>query len=121
MRNKEKGFTLLEVILALAIFSAGIIAIMRVFSIGLASSGGVEDVSLALNIAQKKMEEINNTPFAGITSSGPAPADTTAPFSRFNVTVDTTGLNPKQIDVTVNWNVQGGTTGVVLTTLRTNY
>lgn len=121
MRNKEEGFTLLEIILALALFSASIIAIMRVFSIGLASSRDVEDMSLALNLAQKKMEEIKNTPFASVISSGPVPADTTAPFSKFNVTVNVTGANPKQIDATVNWNVQGGTTGVVLTTLRTNY
>lgn len=120
MRNKE-GFTLLEIILALALFSAGIIAIMRVFSSGLVSSRDVEDMSLALNIAQKKMEEIKNIPFAGIISSGPAPADSTAPFSKFNATVNVTGINPKQIEVTINWNVQGGTTGVMLTTLRTNY
>lgn len=121
MRNKEEGFTLLEIILALAVFSASIIAVMRVFSIGIALSGEVEDMSLALNLAQKKMEEIKNTPFANIISSGPVPADSTAPFSRFNVRVDTTGVNPKQINATVSWNVKGGTTGITLTTLRTNY
>jgi prepilin-type N-terminal cleavage/methylation domain-containing protein len=121
MRNKEEGFTLLEIILALAIFSGSIIAVMRAFSIGLASSGDVEDMSLALNLAQKKMEEIVNIPFASVISSGPVPADTTAPFSKFNITVNVTGANPKEINTAVNWNVQGGTAGVMLTTLRTNY
>ena len=121
MRNKEEGFTLLEIILAIAIFSASIIAIMRAFSSGLASSGDAENVSLAVNIAKEEMEKIKNTSFASISGNGPVPADTTAPFSRFNVTVDTTGSNPKQIDVTVDWNVQGGTAGIVLTTLRTDY
>ena len=82
------------------------------------ASTDVENVDLALNIAQAKMEELKNTSFAGLSSSGPT-ADPN--FSNFNVTVSVTGTDPKQIDVTVSWNVQGGSPTVKLTSLRANY
>ena len=64
------------------------------------------------------MEEIKNTAFASIASSS-ATAD--ANFSNFSTTVAVTGADPKQVDVTVAWNVQGGSTNVQLTTLVANY
>lgn len=122
MRNTEDGFTLLEVMLAALIFTVGVVSVVRLFSAGMVASGDVENVDLALNIAQKKMEEIKNTPFASLADSGPVPADTTSPLSNFNVTVDVSeGQNPMQVNVTVDWNVSGGTTGVSLVTLVTNY
>jgi Tfp pilus assembly protein PilV len=122
MRNKENGFTLLEVLLATFLFTTGIVAVVRVFSMGLVASSDIENVDLALNIAQKKMEEIKNTPFANLADSGPAAADTTFPLSNFSITVDVAELqNPMPVNVAVNWNVSGGTTGVNLVTLVTNY
>lgn len=115
----KKGFTLLEVLITLVILSGGVIAISQAFSTGMLASTDVENVDLALNIAQAKMEDIKNTAFAGLTDSGPA-ADPN--FSRFNVTVDVQeGQDPMQIVVTAAWNVKGGQTSVALTTLRTNY
>lgn len=122
MKNKKNGFTLLEVMLAMFLFTVGIVSIIRVFNTGLIASSDVENVDLALNIAQKKMEEIKNTPFASLADSGPAAADSMFPFSNFNVTVDVTeGQNPMPVNVAVNWNVSGGTASVNLATLVTNY
>lgn len=81
------------------------------------ASTDVENVDLALNIAQAKMEEIRNTAFANISSSGPT-ADPN--FSNFDVTVAVTGTDPKQIDVTVAWKAQGGSPNVALTSLIAN-
>ena len=48
----SKGFTLLEFMLALIIFSAGVIAIVQAFNAGFLSSEDASNVDLALNIAQ---------------------------------------------------------------------
>lgn len=118
-RITNHGFTLLEFMLALIIFSAGVIAIVQAFNAGFLSSEDVSNVDLALNIAQAKMEEIKNTNFSSLADSGPAP-DTN--FSNFNLTVNVAeGQNPMRVDVTVNWNVKGGQANVALTSLVTNY
>lgn len=114
-----KGFTLLEVLITVIILTVGIVAILWAFSAGMYATTDIENVDLALNIAQAKMEEIKNTPFANLQDSGPG-ADPN--FANFNVTVNVAeGQNPMQADVTVAWQVKGGQTSISLTTLITNY
>lgn len=118
MRARD-GFSLLELMIALLIFTAGVIAIIWAFSAGMSATGDIENIDLALNIAQAKMEEIRNTPFANITDSGPA-ADSR--FSNFNTAVNAgEGQNPMPVDVTVAWNVKGGQTNITLNTLVASY
>ncbi|MDP3730514.1 MAG: prepilin-type N-terminal cleavage/methylation domain-containing protein [Candidatus Omnitrophota bacterium] len=115
----KKGFTLLEILLAAIVFSAGVVAILWAFSTGIFVSSDVENIDLALNIAQAKMEEVKNTPFAGLADSGPT-AD--ANFPRFSTTVNVAeGQDPMRVDVNVAWSVKGSQTSVVLTTLAANY
>ena len=118
IRSRKSGFTLLEVLITLVLLTLGMMALSQAFSTGMRAATDVENVDLACNIAQSKMEELKNTSFASLASSGPT-AD--ANFPNFNVTTSVTGTDPKQIDVTVSWNVQGGSTNVALTALRTNY
>lgn len=124
-RHTKKGFTLLEVLIALIILTVGVIAITRAFSTGLFASTGVEDTDLALNIAQAKMEEIRNTSFGSIADNGPTPADANpdSPLYKFNVTVDETTVSTdlKRVEVTVDWATKGGTADVELKTLAANY
>ena len=74
------GFTLLEVLLATLIITVGVTTLIWAFSSGLSATTEVENMDLALNIAQAKMEVIKNTAFANVASSS-ATAD--ANFSRF--------------------------------------
>lgn len=114
----DQGFTLLEVLAATLVFTIGFVILSQALSTGMLASTDVENVDLALNITQARMEEIKNTSFAGIVSSSPA-ADSN--FPNFMVTTTVTGTDPKQIAVTAAWNVKGGQTSVNLTTLRANY
>jgi len=116
---KNRGFTLLEVLIATVIFTIGVTAMIWAFNTGMFASTDVENVDLALNIAQAKMEQIRNTPFASLADS-PSTADSN--FPRFSTTVNVAeGQNPMQVDVTVNWDVKGGSTGFTLNTLIADY
>ncbi len=118
MKCDQRGFTLLEVLGALLILVLGVTVLSESFSTGILASSDVENVDLALNIAQAKMETLKTTAFSSLANSGPT-ADSN--FSNFNVTVAVTGTDPKQIVVTVDWNVKGGSINAILTTSRANY
>ena len=56
-RAARAGFTLLEVVVALAIFAAGILAVLELFSGSLRLSEGARDMSAAQVYASQRMEE----------------------------------------------------------------
>jgi type II secretion system protein I len=56
-RAARNGFTLLEVVVTLAIFAAGILAILELFSGSLRLSEGARDMSAAQVYASQRMEE----------------------------------------------------------------
>jgi type II secretion system protein I len=56
-RRQAAGFTLLEVIVAMAIFAAGIIAVIRLFSGGVRLSAGSRDAVESAIYARQRMEE----------------------------------------------------------------
>jgi len=56
------GFTLLEVIVAMALFAAGIVAVTRLFTGALRLSAGARDASAASIYARQRMEEALQSP-----------------------------------------------------------
>ncbi|MGD0337024.1 MAG: type II secretion system protein [Candidatus Omnitrophota bacterium] len=123
---KERGFTLLEVLLATLIISVGVTTLIWAFSSGLSATTEVENMDLALNIAQANMEILKDKTFAQVDTTSEVQALlSNLGFSNFNVTgaVTTEVAGRIQIVITVSWNVKGGTgsTTITLTTLRTSY
>ncbi len=114
MRARARGFTLMEVMVALVLLVGGVLAVSGVFNGGLLASGDREDVQRALAIAQARLEQVMNTDPDSLAGSGPA-ADSV--FTAYTVTTTVTGSNPKQAAVTVAWTPQGGQTSITLTTL----
>lgn len=55
--RERKGFTLLEVIVAMALFAAGIVMISRLFIGSLRLSAGARDASAGAIYARQRMEE----------------------------------------------------------------
>lgn len=126
----NKGFTLLEVIIATVILTVGVVALMWAFSAGMFATTDVENVDLALNIAQAKMEyvfnDLKNTDLESLNVSNYESANSGADtvFTDFTLTVDLTDQNhPHQdlfkVDVTVTWDVRGDadSTSITLSTL----
>lgn len=66
--NGRRGFTLLEAVVALAILSAGILALIELFSGSLRLCAGAADLSVAQVYASQRMEEalLSPVPVAGV-------------------------------------------------------
>ena len=121
----NRGFTLLEVLLAIVILSAGTIAIMQAFSAGMFASTEAESFELAFGVAQAKLENIYGT--SSGTSNEPRHSVSDEGFTggvysnqNFQVQVATDANNPQGVDVTVYWSPNGGDTSIKLTTLVAN-
>lgn len=66
MRNpKSRGFTLIEVIVSIAIMSICLVVVMRLFSAGLRASRSSCDYTRAIVHAKEKMEQLSFKPEAG--------------------------------------------------------
>ena len=115
----NKGMTLLEVLIATVIFTVGVVAILSAFQTGMFASAEVENVDLALNLAQERMESIKGIGYA-FTGDAKGPVSGFPAFQR-QAAVTVLQPNLKQIDVTVYWQTRGGETNVALTTYIANY
>lgn len=123
----RKGFTLLEVLIATIVLTVGVLGIVWAFTRGMAASTDVENIDLALNVAQANMEDVFETlKNTDLTTLNIANFETShsgddPDFSDFNVTTDLTDVNGDaslmRIDIAVSWEVKGDTASIGFTTL----
>ncbi len=115
MRYKA-GFAILEILVSLLLFSAGIIAIAGLYGTALNSGLDAEQTAIAVNLAQQRMEEINNLAYASIVNESKAALG--APFASFSRRVTATEIKSpaglKQVTVTVFWTFKGIETSISL-------
>jgi type II secretory pathway pseudopilin PulG len=69
--NQEKGFSLTEGMVAQVILSISVLSLLSIFVLGTKLNSESEDVTVATNLAQQKMEEIMNTRFRYIVAENP--------------------------------------------------
>lgn len=103
--KKLKGFTLLEVVIALTIFAIGLVGLLSLFPVAFHSSKRASDLTEATIYAQKKMEELKRDGYDNLPADG-----TTGNFdSRFSWRIDRTNLSTglDEIKLTVIW-TEGG-------------
>jgi len=117
---REKGFTLLEVMVAVFILGVGLLAIMHLFPIGLRASKVSQDTTLASFLAQAKMEELKNTVWSSIVNEPKSEISGTIFSQEVTVNELETDLL-KRITVAVFWTEYEAERSVKLVTLLTNY
>lgn len=100
--QRPKGFTLLEVLLAVILFAASFTVLAQAVSTGLASGGDNESSLVAANLAAEKMELLKRTAYASIVNETKAAVSGFTSFSR-EVVVMTPVTDMKQATVTVYW------------------
>lgn len=126
-----RGFTLLEMMLALALFAVGTVAAMDVLHRAQTAATDGDNMLLALSLARRCQEGLRNVAYANLASQANTVCTipSGASFSRFTRTATVTPMtstspyntaNLTQVDVQISWPTQGasGTTNVAISTLR---
>lgn len=62
----RRGFSLLEVMIALAIFSIGLLALIPLFATAQWGTQGGRELSTATNLARTYVDKLRNTPFGNL-------------------------------------------------------
>jgi general secretion pathway protein I len=113
---RQHGFTLLELMVALAVLAVGIVGLMRAVSQGSAATAQIRDVTTAMSLAQMKLEELaNNVAEAPKESSGEF-GEVAPGFSWRAAAEDTDVEGLKKIVVNVLWQRGNNTRTVSLET-----
>ncbi len=124
LKRSQKGFTLLEVMIAIAIFSIGILGVIKMQIRSQVGNTSARTITQGTTYAQDAIENIMmstytpSIPIAGVFTPPPT-VDPTSGES-YNISYVITANNPitntSQIAMTVTWNDQGRTK-----TFTTNY
>lgn len=108
----DRGFTLIEIITALAIMVIGLLSILALFPVGFHASKRAADFTQVAIFAQEKMEEIKMKGFDSAKDEKPEDeGNTYGRFKREVVVVPNVdgNSNLKEITVTVTWAERGQT------------
>jgi prepilin-type N-terminal cleavage/methylation domain-containing protein len=101
---RRDGFTLLEILITIIIFTLGVVIIAGLFSTGLATSVDAENTNVAVSLTQRRLEEIKNLDFeTGIVNESKASVSGFTGFQR-QVVVTEPETDLKQVTVTTYWN-----------------
>lgn len=110
----NKGFTLLEAIIAILILTVGLVAILQVFPIGFGMEISNRRETLGTMLGQEKIEEINSKSYRDIEVITQIEDPLPSPFEKFsretkvnyvdaNLQTTTTDTGLKKIEVKVSW------------------
>jgi type II secretory pathway pseudopilin PulG len=124
LRTTRKGVTLLEIIIAIVLFVTAVTVMLGLFSRGLVSSSDAENTVIAINLAQRRMEEIRNFAFGDIVAEAKAEVSGFSDFQREVEVADPAGTpaidDLKEVTVTVYWNVKGAEISEAIVTYISN-
>ncbi len=103
--SKRRGFTLVEVIVAMTILSISLVMVMQLFSGGLKSSKTSCDYTRAVLHAKEKMEELFLNPVrdSGKFDDGFEWDSSVEPSQIINLDYEDSGLNLLNIKVNIAW------------------
>ncbi len=107
VKQKNSGFTLVEVLVAIAFLTISMLAILH--ALGLSVEHNMKNIIMdeAVRISEQKMNELRNTPFASLTSSSQSPIlrtfrNTTISYN-VNWIVQNFSADSRAIQVLVQW------------------
>ncbi len=109
-----KGFTLLEILLTLALVALGFTALIQAVSAGLFAGGANENELVASALASEKIEEMRSRNYSAIVTEARTAVSSFPAFERETL-VSTLSGSLKQVSVNVYWYSKSGelNTGLV--------
>ncbi len=117
--TSNKAFSLLEVILAVAILSVGIVSILQAFSFSARVTGLSLDIIRAVFLSEDKLQEIEFKEISGKLDQVPQQFDEDE--GKFNIQYSVNQLaaaaNLYQLDFDINWDRSGRQESITISTL----
>lgn len=124
LRRGARGFTLLEMLLALIILMVGVLSTVYLVSRGIVATNDTESTEQAMALAQQRMEALRSGAYAAIVNEPLAAVPGWANFSRQVAVSQPVGtgasIQIRQVVVTVFWSTTGGNQSLSLTTYVCN-
>jgi len=105
-RQGERGFTLIEVVIALTVFSIGLLAASLMQSAAIKGNKSSSAISQSSNWVAGKMEEVLTVPYDNIVDGTVSSPDGLYTLS-WQVTNDTPITSTKTVVITSTWNLRG--------------
>jgi type IV pilus assembly protein PilV len=105
---KHSGFTLTEVLVAVVVFSVGLLGIAGLATVIIRGNTFSSMLTTATILAQDKLEESQDTAYTAINTGRDSVTGNNIIYTRvWNVTDNAPAAGMKTIEVTVSWRVRG--------------
>jgi type IV pilus assembly protein PilV len=109
MNKRQSGFTLIEVMIALVILAAGILALATMQIVSIRSNAFSSEMTSATMVALSRLEQLRNMDYDTVTASGPTtlPVDATTKGIAYKVETEVDNDDPatdmKTVRLIVRW------------------
>jgi type IV pilus modification protein PilV len=101
-RKGEQGFTMLEVLIGMALLLIGLLAVAQMQVMTTITNSTANQRTTAITLAQDQLETLRTRPYANIET--PPLSDSSGIYARsWNVETNTPATNMKRVTVTVSW------------------
>lgn len=112
----QKGLSLLEAVVAVAIIGLVVVPVLGMFNAGLYSDDAAARLTAGSSLAQAKIEELRYGPASAVVSQAWQPVPD---YAGYQLKVDVVPVESRlnQVTVTVSWTSARGSSKVELTTL----
>lgn len=120
--RRDGGFSLLENLISVAIFSIGILSISMLFTQTMTYSHFSEKFAVAVNLARAELERLKNTPYTNIVPEETIKTVDNVPFRlAWEVTENTPVNSVKKVVMNVYWTDLRGDHEIKIETLYSRF